>query len=171
VVSATLVVILRAPALPVLGVGLAASAVRSRTDRQYVRRALDELGLPVLVGLFGLAVSLGTLGRLWAGPATALAHLNTVGTAAVTTSVLFNNLPAASLLAARATAHPLALLIGLNLGPNLFVSGSLSWLLWLRTARNAGAQPSLRKASGYGVSVVPLSVAAALAALSLTTVR
>ena len=57
-------------------------------------------------------------------------------------------------------------LVGLNLGPNLFVSGSLAWFLWLRAARAAGADPSVRQASRLGVIVVPLSVAAALAALA-----
>ena len=44
--------------------------------------ALRILGLPVLVGLFGLAVALGTLGRSWSGPATLLSHLDAWGTAA-----------------------------------------------------------------------------------------
>jgi arsenical pump membrane protein len=82
--------------------------------------------------------------------------------------VLVNNLPAASLLSARAPEHPFSLLIGLNLGPNLFVSGSLAWLLWLRTARSAGAGPSIAKASRIGVVAVPLSMAAALTVLALT---
>jgi Na+/H+ antiporter NhaD/arsenite permease-like protein len=47
---------------------------------------------------------------------------------------VLNNLPAASLLAARAVSHPFSLLAGLNLGPNLCVTGSLAWLLWLRAA-------------------------------------
>ena len=51
------------------------------------------------------------------------------------------------LLAARTPPHPFALLIGLNLGPNLCVTGSLAWLLWLRAARGAGARPSLATAS------------------------
>jgi arsenical pump membrane protein len=58
------------------------------------------------------------------------------------------------------------LLIGLNLGPNLFVTGSLAWMLWLRAARMAGARPSLVRAGRLGVIVVPLSMAAALAVLS-----
>jgi Na+/H+ antiporter NhaD/arsenite permease-like protein len=60
------------------------------------------------------------------------------------------------------------LLIGLNLGPNLFVTGSLAWLLWLRTARSAAAEPSIAKASRISAVAVPLSMAAALALLSVT---
>ena len=58
---------------------------------------------------------------------------------AALTGVLVNNLPAASLLAARRPPHPFALLVGLNVGPNLFVTGSLAWILWLpRRGRPAG---------------------------------
>lgn len=133
----------------------------------------ETLGLPVLIGLFGLAVTLGTVGRAWSGPADLLSHLDSWATAAVAglTTVLVNNLPAASLLAARVPHHPFSLLLGLNLGPNLFVSGSLAWILWLRAARSAGAKPSVAKASRLGAIVVPLSMAAALGALSLSGSR
>jgi arsenical pump membrane protein len=40
--------------------------------------------------------------------------------------VIVNNLPAAVLLTPHAPPHPRALLIGLNLGPSLAVTGSLS---------------------------------------------
>jgi arsenical pump membrane protein len=57
-------------------------------------------------------------------------------------------------------------LVGLNLGPNLCVTGSLAWLLWLKAAKSTGARPSLRSASRLGVVVVPVSMAAALAVLA-----
>jgi arsenical pump membrane protein len=79
-----------------------------------------------------------------------------------------NNLPAASLLASRLPPRPYALLIGLDIGPNLFVTGSLAWILWLRAARTAGATPSIARATVLGVLSAPLSMAAAVAALSLT---
>jgi arsenical pump membrane protein len=82
-------------------------------------------------------------------------------------SVVVNNLPAASLLAARVPPRPFDLLVGLNIGPNLFVTGSLAWLLWLRAAKSAGAQPSIGKASLLGIAAVPLSMAAALGMLAL----
>jgi len=168
VIAATLLVlVLRSPALPVALVGAVAIGVRLITGKDQPRHVVQVLGVPLLVGLFGVAVALGTLGRVWAGPSTLLSHLDVWGTAAVAavSSVLVNNLPAASLLAARTPDHPFALLIGLNLGPNLFVTGSLAWLLWLRAARVAGAQPSIAKASRVGVLVVPLSMAAALGVL------
>ena len=130
----------------------------------------EVLGVPVLVGLFGLAVALGTLGRSWSGPATLLSHLDAWGTAAVAalTSVLVNNLPAASLLAARRPPHPFALLVGLNVGPNLFVTGSLAWILWLRAAKAAGGRPDVGRASLLGLASVPLAMAAAVGLLVLS---
>jgi arsenical pump membrane protein len=165
-----LVVVLSSPALPVAVVGVAAIGIRLAGRKDQPRHVAQVLGVPVLVGLFGVAVALGTLGRAWSGPATLLSHLDSWGTAffAAFTSVVVNNLPAASLLSARAPEHPFSLLIGLNLGPNLFVSGSLAWLLWLRTARSAEAEPSIAKASRIGVVAVPLSMAAALTLLALT---
>jgi len=170
VVVTVLVLALRSPALPVVIVGVIASGVRVVSGKQQIRHVSEVLGLPLLVGLFGVAVALGTLGRVWSGPGTLLSHLDVWGTAglAAATSVLVNNLPAASLLAARTPNHPFALLIGLNLGPNLFVSGSLAWLLWLRSARAAGAHPSIIKAVRFGVVAVPASTVAAVGALIVT---
>lgn len=168
--AAVLVLTLGSPAVPVAAVGVAAVGVRLAQDRQRLDRVLHVLGVPTLLGLLGVAVALGAAGRAWSGPAELLTHLgpwSTAGVAAVT-SVLVNNLPAASLLAARVPPHPFALLVGLNLGPNLFVTGSLAWVLWLRTARAAGARPSVARASRLGVLIVPLSMAAALGALALT---
>jgi len=166
-----LVVGLRSPAIPVAVVGVAAVLIRSlrRPSTTSARSAVRILGLPVLVGLFGLAVALGTLGRSWSGPATLLSHLNAWGTAfaAAVTSVLVNNLPAASLLAARQPPHPFELLVGLNIGPNMFVTGSLAWVLWLRAARSAGGRPDVKKASLLGLASAPLAIAAAVGVLML----
>jgi arsenical pump membrane protein len=169
VIAATvLVLLLSNPALPVLGVGAVAVALRMRPRNAAARRVLDVLGLPVLVGLFGIAVGLGTLGRAWSGPATLLTHLDPWATAAVAAlaSVLVNNLPAASLLSAQSLTHPFSLLVGLNIGPNLFVTGSLAWVLWLRAAATAKARPSLAAATRLGLISTPLAIAAALAVLS-----
>jgi arsenical pump membrane protein len=121
----------------------------------------------VLAGLFGVAVALGTLGRSWSGPATLLSHLDAWGTAAVAAviGVLVNNLPAASLLAAHRPPRPFSLLVGLNVGPNLFVTGSLAWVLWVRAARAAGGRPDLRKAVMLGLASAPLAIACAIGVL------
>jgi arsenical pump membrane protein len=167
--AAVLVVVVPNPALPVAIVGALAVGARLAAGRQQARAALGVVGLPVLVGLFGVAVALGTAGRDWSAPARLLAHLDpwSTGAFAAAISVLVNNLPAASLLAARVPRHPFSLLVGLNLGPNLFVTGSLAWVVWLRAAHHAGARPSIRQTVGLGLIAVPLSIAAALAALTL----
>jgi arsenical pump membrane protein len=168
--ATVLIVTIRASALPVLAVGVIAAGTRLARGRLETGRVRDVLGLPVLAGLFGAAVALGTLGRAWSGPALLLTHLSAWATAgfAAALAVVVNNLPAASMLAARPPGHPFALLIGLNVGPNLAVTGSLAWLLWLRSARGAGASPSLGRASRIGVVAVPLAMAGALAALAVT---
>jgi arsenical pump membrane protein len=170
VAVSVLVVVLRAPALPVAAVGVVVTGIRVVRRRLTGAAARRVLGLPVLVALFGAAVALGTLGRWWSGPATWLGHLDGWGTAAAAaaSSVLVNNLPAASLLASRVPPHPYALLVGLDIGPNLFVTGSLAWILWRRAARAVGAEPSLARARLLGGLSVPLSMAAAVAVLTLT---
>ena len=159
------------PAPPVAAVGVAVAAlalVRRRISMAQVLRTLD---LPVLLGLFGLAVALGTLGRNWTGPADALRHLDPWATAAVgaASTVVFNNLPAAALLSARPPLHPLSLLIGLDIGPNLFVSGSLAWVLWYSSARAAGGRPDVVRTVKTGLVAAPLALVAAVAALLLVS--
>ena len=168
--ATVLVVTLASPALAVAAIGVVAAGIRLAQRRVTLAQVREVLGLPVLIGLFGVAVALGAVGRAWAGPAAFMSHLDGWASAAVAglSTVLLNNLPAASLLAARAPGHPLFVLVGLNLGPNLFVTGSLAWLLWLRAARAAGARPSVARASRLGLVAVPLSMALALAALTLT---
>ena len=63
-----LVLVLHSPALPVAAVGLVSVSLRARSRTEQGERALDVLGVPVLIGLFGIAVALGTLGRVWSGP-------------------------------------------------------------------------------------------------------
>jgi len=173
VAVAALVLVLRSPALPVAAVGVVAVGARMVAGKAPLTRVLDLLGLPVLVGLFGVAVALGTLGRSWSAPTTALSHLDAWGTAAVAAaaSVVCNNLPAASLLAARVPPRPFALLVGLDIGPNLFVTGSLAWILWLRAAAGAGAAPSIARATRLGLVAAPLAMGGALGVLVLAGIR
>ncbi len=167
--SAAAVLALSSPAPVVLAIGVAVTLVRLGRRDLDVAAVRATLGLATLIGLFGAAVAVGTLGRIL--PATSrLFHLGTVASALVGAgaTLVVNNLPAASLLAAHRVSHPLALLVGLNLGPNLAVTGSLAWLIWLRAARSAGTRPSLARASRAGALAVPASMAVALVALAVT---
>ena len=76
--------------------------------------------------------------------------------------MLVNNLPAAVVLSAHPLTHPRALLLGLDLGPNLAVVGSLAAVLWLQVARAAGARPSVLRYTLLGLVLAPLTLAAAL---------
>jgi arsenical pump membrane protein len=167
--ATVLSVALSSPALPVAGLGLLLMTIRMIQRRQDVHSAAEVLGGPVLIGLFGLAVAMGTLGRVWGYPSHELAQSGGVATAVIAAlaAVLLNNLPAASLLAAHHPNHPAQLLVGLNVGPNLFVTGSLAWFLWFRVAKSNGATPSLWRATRLGLVLAPLAMAAALLCLAL----
>jgi arsenical pump membrane protein len=163
--ATVLVLVLPAPALPVLAVGVAAALV----GRIGAARVVAVVDPRTIVGLFLLAVGLGWLGRTWHGPASLLdsAGRPLAAVLGAAGAVLVNNLPAAVLLTPVPPHHPRALLLGLNLGPNLAVTGSLSAFLWLRVARALGARPSVVRYSLIGLVAAPLALAAALAALWL----
>lgn len=94
-----------------------------------------------------------------------------LGMAVVATlaAALVNNLPAVLLLLP-AAGHGgertlLALLIGVNVGANLFPTGSLATILWWRVARDAGHPPRPRDVIVTGLATVPLTLVLATAAL------
>jgi arsenical pump membrane protein len=165
VLVAALVVALADPALPVLAVGLILLAVRARQRRLGWVESLAGLGAPTLLALFGLSVGLGTLARASSLPAELLHSATPLFTAAVAAlaSVLVNNLPAAVLLSSTRPAHMGALLLGLGVGPNLAVTGSLAVLLWWRAARASHVTPSALAYSRQGLILAPLAIAGALA--------
>jgi arsenical pump membrane protein len=148
-VVAVLVLVLAHPALPVLALGVAV-ALLARTSPRAVNP-------PLLAGMLAIAVLLGSI-------APGAFHLGRWATAwlAVGAAVVVNNLPAAMLLSSHPPAHARALLLGLDLGPNLAVTGSLSALFWLQVSRANGARPSIRRYSLYGVMLVPLTLCASL---------
>ena len=169
--AALLVLVLADPALPVLGLGLATAGGQVVRGRLSARTAMRAMNIPLLGGVFLLAAGLGTVARLWDAPAQLVHRLGAwqaAGLGAVA-SVLINNLPAAMLLTPIAPPHPRALLLGLNLGPNLALSGSLSAILWMRVARETAAAPSATTYTRLGLLVVPLSLAAGLATLMAFT--
>lgn len=168
VAAALLVLALDRPALPVLAVGAVAGAravARGVAARRDLREAVD----PVSLGsLFCVATALGAVARVWDGPAELMADASGPVTAAIgaLAAVVLNNLPATVLLASRPVAHPEALLLGVDLGPNLAVTGSLASLLWWKAARSVGGQPSVGEVSRLGIVLVPLTLLAAGLALA-----
>jgi len=168
VVAAALIVALPAPAVPVLLLGVLAVGRRIAQRRLDLRSALDAVNPTVVLGLLGIAVALGTLARGWADPSELMRHAGRVESTALGAlgAVTLNNLPAAVLLSSSPPAHPRALLVGLNLGPNLFVTGSLSAFLWWQAAHAVGARPSVRAYARQGSILAPAALIGALGALA-----
>jgi len=170
IAAVVLVLLLRQPALAVFAVGVVATLVelaRRRVDLADVWRVVGPLSL---AAAFVLTVALGTLARHWDGPAELIDGASgpeTAGLAAIST-VFVNNLPSAALYSAHAVDHSRMLLLGLNVGPNLAVTGALSALLWFRAAREVDARPSLVEFSRRGIPLALVAMAAAIVVGMLT---
>ncbi len=82
---------------------------------------------------------------------------------------LINNLPATLVLLAALGGAPsaavLAVLIGVNIGPNLTYAGSLATMLWRRILHDRGHRPSLRRFTLLGLATVGPTLLAAVLAL------
>jgi arsenical pump membrane protein len=167
--ATVLVLVLPDPALPVFAAGVILAGTQIALRRVALSQVGKAANVLILSSLFVLAVALGTLARVWGAPGRLVASIGPWATAwlgAGTASVV-NNLPAAVLLSSSPPAHVQALLVGLDLGPNLVVTGALSAILWMRVARREGAEPSALTYSKVGALLVPASMTAALLALQL----
>ena len=135
-----------------------------RTSVAGLARAADA---PFLVFVLSLGIvvravtgnGLGSALRPLIQAGTSLPAL--LGTAALAAALanLINNLPAVLvLLPLAAPAGPgaiLAVLLGVNIGPNLTYTGSLATLLWRRVLRQHGSGTSLWSSPGWGCSRCP----------------
>ena len=147
---------------------------RKRTTPLGLVRAADVpfavfvLGLGIVVEAVvhnGLGTALGPL--LPAG--TSLPALLAIAALAAGLANVCNNLPAVLVLlplAAPAGAGAvLAVLLGVNIGPNLTYTGSLATLLWRRTLRQHGSAPDLGEFTRLGLATVPAGLVLAVLAL------
>jgi arsenical pump membrane protein len=87
---------------------------------------------------------------------------------------LVNNLPATLVLLAALgstppTASVLAVLVGVNIGPNLTYTGSLATLLWRRVLLSNSTSPSLGRFTRLGLLTVPTTIVVATALLWAAT--
>jgi arsenical pump membrane protein len=88
-----------------------------------------------------------------------------------------NNLPLGLIVGAVTTGAHLspdvtgALLIGVDLGPNLSVTGSLATILWLVALRREGQEVSAGKFLLVGIIVMPPALLAALASFVWLAIR
>lgn len=161
---------------------LLATRARFRTIPSLVRGVSWSV-LPLVAGLFILVEALNQAGalrliedairscsRLPALPGSLFAAF---GVAFL--SNVMNNLPSGLLTgsALQGMAAPEsirhALLIGIDLGPNLSVTGSLATILWLIAIRREGEHVSAGTFFKVGVLVMPPALLAAAAALALVT--
>jgi arsenical pump membrane protein len=92
-----------------------------------------------------------------------------VGSISAAAANAFNNLPAYLALERQTSRHDLlALLCGVNIGPLVLLWGSLATLLWRERCKARGVEVSAGQFARLGLVGVPLVLAAALGALSLS---
>lgn len=101
-----------------------------------------------------------------------LAALLGVALIAAVLANLVNNLPATlvllTVIPSGAVPRLLALLIGVNVGPNLTYTGSLATLLWRREVRRARVEPPSRAFYRMALLTTPLALVTATIALWLS---
>jgi len=167
--------------MPTFLAGVATAAViliLNRLSPWQIAKDVSWSVLPLVAGLFVLVEAVeqtGLLNPLIARlPATAAAAPHATGlilgsVVAVLCNVV-NNLPLGLVAGTVANGAHLsphvngALLIGVDLGPNLSVTGSLATILWLVALRREGQAVSAWKFLALGVLVMPPALIASLAA-------
>ena len=167
--------------LPTCLAGVATTAAISIGARKSPLRTLRSVSwsvLPLVAGLFVLVEALASTGviTLLAGWLSAGARQSPAITAGVAGTILafgsnlMNNLPAG--LIASTALHQAevpkivtdGLLIGVDLGPNLSITGSLATILWLTAIRREGEDIGFWRFLKVGMVAMPPALAAALGA-------
>jgi arsenical pump membrane protein len=158
--------------------GAAVLAVRGLAQRAASLASLVRAtDIPFLVFVLGLGIVVravvdnglgGALHPLLPNGTSLPALLAVAALSAVAANVI-NNLPAVLVLlplaAPSGAGAILAVLLGVNIGPNLTYTGSLATLLWRRILREHGSAPSLREFTMLGLLTVPAGLALAVLAL------
>ncbi|HEY1809800.1 MAG TPA: arsenic transporter [Acidobacteriaceae bacterium] len=167
---------------PTCAVGVAALALVAMRDRRAPKNAIRNVSwsvLPLVAGLFMIVEALNRAGlmRLTRAGIAWMATMHdglgrfTGGFATGLLSNLMNNLPVglAAGTALRQTGHhgllAEAVMIGVDLGPNLSVTGSLATILWLIALRREGAEMTEGSFLKVGAIVMPVALVLALLAL------
>ena len=158
--------------------GAAVLAARALGRRKVAPTALARAAdVPFLLFVLGLgvvvkAVTDNGLGRALAPlipGGTSLPALLAIAAVAAALANVCNNLPAVLvLLPLAAPSGPgavLAVLLGVNIGPNLTYTGSLATLLWRRIAHHHGSAPDLGEFTRLGLLTVPAGLVLGVLAL------
>ncbi len=167
--------------LPTFICGLLTAAIVLALSRQSpwpVIKGISWSVLPLVAGLFVMVealVKLGTIGQLSAFLHDAVARSPRLaawgaGLVIAIADNIANNLPvglvAGSVVGSDHLPPPVvsAMLIGVDLGPNLSVTGSLATILWLVALRREKIEVTAWRFLGLGMLVMPPALLAALAA-------
>jgi arsenical pump membrane protein len=155
---------------------LAARGLARRTVRPWTLvveasplLCLFVLGLAVVVEAVSEHLLGGLLGTILPDSA-GLPELLLTAVIAALLANLVNNLPATLILLSVLGSHPdtgvlLAVLLGVNIGPNATYLGSLATLLWRRVLAGAGVTPALREFLKLGLFTVPACLVGSVVAL------
>jgi arsenical pump membrane protein len=147
---------------------------RRRTSPLSLLRAAD---VPFLLFVLGLGIVVEAVVGNGLGAAlapvlpagTSLPALLAITALAAVLANVCNNLPAVLVLlpltAASGAGAVLAVLLGVNIGPNLTYTGSLATLLWRRALRRHGSAPDLGDFTRLGLLTVPAGLVIAALAL------
>ncbi|MEU5401771.1 SLC13 family permease [Streptomyces sp. NPDC005963] len=158
--------------------GAAVLAVRALVKRRTTVRALvRSAAVPFLAFVLALGIVVralvdhglaDALGRLMPS-GTGLAALFTIAALAAVLANVINNLPAVLVLlplaAAIGPAAVLAVLLGVNIGPNLTYAGSLATLLWRQIVRDHDSDVDLGEFTRLGLLAVPATLTVSVLAL------
>jgi arsenical pump membrane protein len=170
--------------LPTFVAGLATTLLVVALNRGGLVEVVKDVSwavLPLVAGLFVLVEALERTGilTLLADTLKGYAQADPAATAWAGGAIvafgsnLVNNLPAGLLAGAAVQAAEVshkvagAILIGVDLGPNLSVTGSLATILWLTAIRREGENVSAWQFLKLGLLVMPPALVLALGALLL----
>ena len=168
---------LGAPTLLASAIAIAAVQAARREAPWALLQHVSWSVLALVAGLFVLVAGLGQTGLIAAlteglhAAAHAAPRETAWGAGALVAfaSNLMNNLPAGLIAGTAVNASPVpdgvrsAVAIGIDLGPNLSVTGSLATILWLVALRREGEHVSAWQFLRVGALVMPLALIAALA--------
>ena len=159
----------------VAGAGALVLALRHRTRPARLLRAANPAfcGFVFALGIVVLAVRAGPVGTAVSAlvpPRADLPGLLAAAALAALAANLLNNLPATLMLAPLAGHSPglvLAVLLGVDIGPNLTYVGSLATLLWRQILHARDQPPATRDFLRLGAITVPVALLVGVAALWL----
>jgi arsenical pump membrane protein len=190
-IGATAIVLLTASAFDIaLGLPTAiagaltaiAVLIRERRSPWSLVRHISWGVLLLVAGLFVLVEALAKTGLIETiatllhdgAQRSAITAAAWAGSGAAVLSNLINNLPAGLIAGSALQTAPIAepvkraILIGVDLGPNLSVTGSLATILWLAALRREGHAVGFGAFLKIGIVVMPAALALALAAALLS---